>query len=383
MYPSHKTFLIQPSPSPTELQKVATNCVSYPITMRFLLAATTLALSAQAFTPSSVAPPVRLQDTSIHAIGALARKAKEATLREYISGGIEDNVMEKYNIIKDALSKEIDTSADFVMGPLQERLTRRKGTITVIAEYKRKLSDSGYIRDVFEPAIMSREFREFGASGIAVMADERMGGCTYEDLAVFVEDQRRSKNEVPGPVQIINNDLIIDELQIAQSAAYGASAVVLSLEITGIEDTTKLLKAAKSVELEVIVAVSSKEQAQEAVDIGARIVSVINVDGADEKTKVIKELNVPEGETVTTIANILHRDNKGLEEVTEAWACRDKGFNCAWISDALYKAGNSEVEHPGAIVKSMTSKSSLKWASPVARSGRGEGAREYLGDIMM
>jgi indole-3-glycerol phosphate synthase len=79
----------------------------------------------------------------------------------------------------------------------------------------------------------------------------------------------------------------------------------------------------------------------------------------------------------------LHRSDKGLAEVEEAWACRDKGFNCAWISEALYKAGNSASEHPGAIIKSMVAKASVKWASPVARSGRGEGAREYLGDILM
>jgi indole-3-glycerol phosphate synthase len=304
-------------------------------------------------------------------------------LRQYIADGIEDNVMEKYKIIKEALSKEGDDRGDYVVGPLQETLTKRKGTITVIAEYKRKLADSGYIKEVFEPAMMSSEFRRFGAAGIAVMADERMGGCTYEDLGVFVEDQRRSKNLVPGPVHIINSDLIIDELQIARTAVHGASAVVLTFAVIGAEATAKLLKAAEAVGLEVIVAVSNKEDAQQAVDDGARMISVINVAGVDEKQSVIKDLKVPEGETVTTIANILHRMDKGLEEVEEAWACRDKGFNCAWISDALYKAGNSEVEHPGAIIKSMTSKSSLKWASPVARSGRGEGAREYLGDIMM
>jgi len=340
----------------------------------------------EAFSPGSQSFSPRLHDTSLQAIGALAKKAKEATLRQYIADGIDKDVMEKYNIIKEALGsgeKEEDDEDNWRIGPLQERLTKRKGTITVIAEYKRKLADSGYINDVFEPAIMSGEFREFGASGIAIMADERMGGCTYEDLKIFVEDQRRSRNSVPGPVSIINNDLIIDELQIAQSASCGVGAVVLVLDIIGVEDASKLLKAAKSVDLEVIVAVSTNDDAQKAVDIGAQIISVVNVEGADEKQKVIENLDVPQGRTVTTIANILHRGNKGLEEVEEAWACRDKGFNCAWVSDALYKAGNSAAEHPGAIIKSMTSKSSLRWASPIARSGRGEGAREYLGDILM
>jgi indole-3-glycerol phosphate synthase len=185
-------------------------------------------------------------------------------------------------------------------------------------------------------------------------------------------------------VQIINSDLIIDELQIARSAAYGASAVVLTWDILGdLTQVEKLLKAAKAVDLEVIVAVSSREEAQQAIDLGARMISVVNVPGVEEKTKVITDLKLPDKKTMTFIANIMQQYNKGLEEVEEAWGCRDKGFNCVWISDALYKAGNSEVEHPGAIIKSMASKSSVKWASPVARSGRGEGAREYLGDILM
>ena len=77
------------------------------------------------------------------------------------------------------------------------------------------------------------------------------------------------------------------------------------------------------------------------------------------------------------------RDDKEFQEIEEAWICRDKGFNCVWVNDVLYKGGNDAQEHPGAIISSMKAKSSVKWASPKARSGKGEGAREYLGDIMM
>ena len=338
--------------------------------------------------------------TQLYAIGPLAKKAKEASLRQYIANGIEDDVMEKYQIIKAALEDETtttttttsssDTTSNSVAamsttpGPLQSTLHRRKGTITVIAEYKRKLADSGYIKEsIFDPEILSPLFREFGTSGIAVMADERMGGCTYQDLKAFAEEQRRARMEVPGPVCVINNDMIIDELQVARSAAYGAGAIVLSLQLLGKEQTIKLLKAARAVDLESIVAVSTNEEAQTAIDIGARMISVVNVPELDDKVAVIQGLIIPEGQQVTMISNILARNNKGLEEIEEAWACRDKGFNCVWVADALYKSGNDSLEHPGAIIKSMTSKSSLKWASPKASSGKGEGAREYLGDILM
>lgn len=92
---------------------------------------------------------------------------------------------------------------------------------------------------------------------------------------------------------------------------------------------------------------------------------------------------VPNRENVCVLANILARENKALEEVEEVWMLRDRGFNGAWVSDALYKSGNDPVEHPAAIIRSMQAKSSVKYASARAKSGKGEGAKEYLGDIMM
>lgn len=351
--------------------------------------------------------------TSLFAVSSLVRKAKETELRKQIKeNGIADDIMEKYKLIQAALAKEEDEEYEYAspkeMGPLQQSLTRRKGTITVIAEYKRKIADgaNGYINvnggskkniddNVHkaksnlasnEPSLLSGEFREFGAAGISVLADERMGGCDYVDLASFVEEQRRAKNDVPGPVPIINSDVIVDEVQIAQTAAIGANAVVLDFELlSGVEDVIKLAKAARAVNLEVIVSVRSKQEAQAAIDGvgGSFMISVVGTSGVEEKVEIVDGLVIAEDVTISTIANILHRSDQGLAEVEETWACRDKGFNCAWISDALYKAGNSESEHPGAIIRSMAAKSSVRWASPVAKSGRGEGAKEYLGDIMM
>ncbi len=378
------------------------------ISLSLLLAWTSLlAVDVESFVPTS--PQTTTSSTALFAVSSLVRKAKEAELRKDLKeNGIPDAVMEQYKIIQDALKSD-DATPPKEIGVLQERITKRKGTITVIAEYKRKIADgaNGYINvnggskkeadgksekearmnlSINTPDLLSAEFREFGAAGIAVLADERMGGCDYEDIESFVEEQRRAKNEVPGPVAVINSDVIIDEVQIAQSAAIGVKAVVLDYELlSGNDDTVKLAKAARSVGLEVIVAVRSKEEAQAAIDAvgGSFMISVVGTSGVDEKVAVVEGLEIPEDVTISTIANILHRSDQGLAEVEETWMCRDKGFNCAWISDALYKAGNSQAEHPGAIIRSMTAKSSVRWASPVAKSGRGEGAKEYLGDILM
>lgn len=319
--------------------------------------------------------------TSLKAIGVLARKAKEADIRKYCEEGVPDDVMEEYKKIKANAESPVDTST---VGPLQAALTKRKGTISVIAEYKRKIENGGFIDEIFDPEILSPSFREFGANGIAVMADERMGGCSYGDLDDFILEQSSARGDMPGPVAVINNDLIVDEVQIARSAVAGAAAVTVALGVVGGgEKLVGFLRAAQACGMETIVAVGSKEEAQEAVGLGARIISIVGVEGPEAKHECIEGLDIPEGEQVCTIANIGALNDKSMGEIEEAWICRDNGFNCCWISDALYKSGMDASEHPGAILKSMTAKSSVKWASPKARSGKGEGAREYLGDILM
>jgi indole-3-glycerol phosphate synthase len=94
--------------------------------------------------------------------------------------------------------------------------------------------------------------------GIAVMANECMGGCTYTDLQDFITEQSRAANKVPGPVLVINNDLIVDEIQIARSAAVTCQGAMLALDILGEEKLAEVIKAARGVDIEAIVAVSQR-----------------------------------------------------------------------------------------------------------------------------
>ena len=351
--------------------------------MAVAIAITTLSSPIHCFAPIarpiSPATTAEASSTSLNALGVFVRKAREADVRAYCEAGPPESVLALYKKIKAAGETEISTE----MGELQSVLTKRKGTITIIAEYKRKLEGSGFLKEIVGAEILSPVFREFGAAAVAVLADERTGGCSYDDIVSVVEEQEVARGDVPGPLPVISSDMIVDEIQIAQAADAGAKAVTVTYGVVGAEKVTQFIKDAAALGLEVVVNVGSAEEAQGAVDLGASIISVCGLDGADGKYAAIESLNIPEGRKVCTIANILAKDNKALEEVEESWICRDKGFNCVWVSDALYKAGNDPVEHPGAIINSMKAKSSVKYASPKARSGKGEGAREYLGDIMM
>lgn len=330
--------------------------------------------------------------TCLHAIGVLARKAKEMNVKKYIdSGEMSPEVADILKSLESSSEADDAPLSSSEAGPLQSALTKRRGTITVIAEYKRRLDRGSFIDEIYEPTILSPTFREFGASAVAIMADPVMGGCDYEDLTGVHREQETARGDVPGPLPLISSDLIVHPVQLAQSKVAGCTGVVLRYGALGEERAPVLWKQARKLDLEPIVQVDNQNEAQAAVDMGATIL-MFNVGGegteddqntAKGKMELVKSLRVPDAKVVCAVANIMPYDDKGLQEVEDAWVCRDAGFQAVWASDVLYKSGNDAVEHPGAIINSMKSKSSVKWASAKARGGKGEGAREYLGDILM
>ena len=79
--------------------------------------------------------------SSLNAIGILAKKAKEIELRKYVEAGVPENIMALVNEMK---TKKEDSHSNSSPGPVQQALTKRKGTIAVVAEYKRRLESAGY-----------------------------------------------------------------------------------------------------------------------------------------------------------------------------------------------------------------------------------------------
>ncbi|GMI32810.1 hypothetical protein TrCOL_g9899 [Triparma columacea] len=312
--------------------------------------------------------------TSLFAIGALARKAKEAEVKVYLST-LDDEV------VKGHMSTLSNPSSLPPPELLKTSITKRKGTLTVIAEYKRKLNAEGFVNDIFEPELMSPVFREFGASATAVMTDKRMGGCDYEDLMTVAKEQEESRGDVPGPLPVICSDLIVDKVQIARAKACGAGAINLQLGLLGEEKCKDFMSAAAALSMESVIEVNNLDGIKLAVSsLSAPIILINSADDIETKCSWRSE-HIPED--VAAVCLINANQNKALEEVEEAWKLRDGGYQSVWVSDCLFKSGGDPTEHAGAIINAMKSKSSVKFASPRSKSGRGEGAREYLGDILM
>ena len=113
----------------------------------------------------------------------------------------------------------------------------------VIAEFKRKSPSKGIINADADVAETTLAYNNAGASALSVLTDEQFFGGSNENLL-----KARRVNEIP----VLRKDFIIDEFQLIEAKAYGASVILLIAACLTPDKTHALAKFAKSLGLEVL-----------------------------------------------------------------------------------------------------------------------------------
>lgn len=266
---------------------------------------------------------------------------------------------------------------------LYDALKKVKGTVSVMAEYRRKSPASGFLQEVPPAEVLSTIFRTNGASGVSVMMDPSIGGCDADDFDGVVAEQKTAEGDYPGPLPVLFHDLIVDETQVALAASQGASAVTVSWGVNGAARAAELGDYAASLGLETVYQVDNTDALREVVSSGKA--SIVALMGASEEDGIAAASILPEDRSVIGIAtvDVPGKAGEDLEEVAAAWKLRDAGWSCIWVSDILYRAGAAPHEDARAIIKAVKAKTSAVFGTPKGMSGQGEGAKEYLGYLEM
>jgi len=144
--------------------------------------------------------------------------------------------------------RELERGAAGVRSPRPFDPALQGTSIGVIAEVKRRSPSAGDIREDLDPVVIAQAYVAGGAVALSVLTDERHFGGSLQDL-------ERITRAVPVPA--LRKDFILDELQLLEARAAGASAVLLIARILGPDRLAALSREAHGMELGVLVEVHS------------------------------------------------------------------------------------------------------------------------------
>jgi indole-3-glycerol phosphate synthase len=118
--------------------------------------------------------------------------------------------------------------------------------VGVIAEVKRRSPSAGAIREDLDPVVHARAYAQGGAVAISVLTDEAHFGGSLDDLAGVA---------AAVAVPVLRKDFILDELQLYEARAAGASAILLIVRALTPARVRALATAARAQGLGVLVEV--------------------------------------------------------------------------------------------------------------------------------
>lgn len=139
--------------------------------------------------------------------------------------------------------------------------------LSVICEVKKASPSKGLIRPDFQPLKIAMEYESAGANAISCLTEEHYFKGSSEYL-------REISDNVNIP--ILRKDFIIDEYQIYEARAIGASAILLIAAVLDEETLLRFYKLASSLSLQSLVEVHNESELQKALNIGAEIIGINN-----------------------------------------------------------------------------------------------------------
>lgn len=147
---------------------------------------------------------------------------------------------------------------------LKQALDRAPGR-AVIAEVKRASPSKGELALERDPVALARIYEQHCAAAISVLTERRYFHGDPEFL-------REIKIEVSIPV--LRKDFIVEPIQVYESAALGADALLLIVAALARGQLQALLLLSRSLGMEALVEVHTREEMETALAVGAKLIGI-------------------------------------------------------------------------------------------------------------
>jgi indole-3-glycerol phosphate synthase len=214
------------------------------------------------------------------------------------------------------------------------RLQIRSGE-AIICEIKRASPSAGLIARDFDPVAIGTTYERAGADGISILteSDHFLG-----DIAFLA--QVRAATRLP----LLRKDFLTTPYQIAQSAAYGADAVLLIVAGMTDEQLRAALDEARAHELDTLVEVHDAHDLDRALALG---VDWVGVNNRNLRT-MITDLAVSEHLLPQVPSSVFAISESGMREVADIERLRRAGARGFLIGEALMRS-----EDPATLLASL------------------------------
>lgn len=204
---------------------------------------------------------------------------------------------------------------------LKSRLTNPN--FGIIAEIKRKSPSAGDINTNIDVVKQGQVYSENGVAGISCLTDKKYFGGSIDDII-----ELRKAVEVP----ILRKEFIIDEIQLFESKAAGADALLLIAEVLAPEEALHLTIMAQSLGLEVIMECHDKKNLD-------KINELVDVIGVNNRNL---HLQITDIQTSLDLFHFIPADRiciseSGIKNFNHINELEKTGYNGALIGESILK----------------------------------------------
>ncbi|MFZ3201291.1 MAG: indole-3-glycerol phosphate synthase TrpC [Candidatus Acidiferrales bacterium] len=200
-----------------------------------------------------------------------------------------------------------------------------RGACNVIAELKKASPSRGILRAEYASGALAASLERAGAAALSVLTEEEFFFGSLADLK-----EARKAVEIP----VLRKDFIVDPWQVWETRAVGADAFLLIAAVLSDAELRELLELGRTLEMEALVEVHSREELGRAVAAGARIIGVNNRDLRDFQVRLETSLELVGAIPEECIAV----SESGLRRGDDLARLRRAGFDAFLIGEHLMEA---------------------------------------------
>ncbi len=245
---------------------------------------------------------------------------------------LDNKALEVARLKEDKSIRELESqiSSGHKINLFKNNLVNKK-PLALIAEVKFASPSKGIICQDKLPDTIAKQYEEGGADAISVLTDSKYFGGSIDYLRIV-------KQTVNLP--ILRKDFIIDEIQIVQTRAIGANAILLIVAVLGEAKTKNFIDLSKQYNLDALVEVHSEGELSIAIEAGAEIIGINNRDLTSFQVALDTTFNLLE----KIPENIITISESGIKSVNDIRNLSEAGVDAVLIGEHLMLKSNRSKE---------------------------------------